>query len=150
MSFRCLPATVDDMQSVNVQAAQIGMDGSSSILSTEAYSPELLQHFSRALLQDEVPIAVFGVTPIWPRYVIGWALLGDEALRVPKELTRRARSLIDLAQRALMLRRLQISVDTTHTAALRWAEHLGFNLEGRMKFYGPDGADHYLLARTWT
>lgn len=43
--------------------------------------------------------------------------------------------------------RLEATVPVRFPAGCRFASGLGFALEGVMRHYGPDGADHHLLAR---
>jgi len=43
--------------------------------------------------------------------------------------------------------RIQASVSASDTKALRFASWLGFEDEGLMKKYGPDGSDYRRVAR---
>ena len=43
--------------------------------------------------------------------------------------------------------RLEMTIDSTFPEAKRWAEMLGFKMEGLMHHYYPNGADAYLYAR---
>lgn len=45
------------------------------------------------------------------------------------------------------LPRIEASSECTFEQGCRWLEMLGFEQEGRMRRYGPDGADHYRYAR---
>ena len=45
------------------------------------------------------------------------------------------------------LKRIQASVHTNDQQAIRYVEWLGFENEGLMKKYGPDGSDYYRFAR---
>ena len=43
--------------------------------------------------------------------------------------------------------RIQASVHTTDEQSIKFAEWMGFENEGLMKKFGPDGADYYRFAR---
>jgi hypothetical protein len=53
----------------------------------------------------------------------------------------------DIAMADLKLRRLQITVNVNDGLAIRYANALKFRREGLLIGYGPDGADHEMLAR---
>ena len=44
-------------------------------------------------------------------------------------------------------RRVEMIVDPNHRAACRWARLLGFEQEGYMKLFSPDGRDALMFAR---
>lgn len=144
------PGTPDDIRLIRVQGPQ----ASQALLAGEtvlsmSWDPEFLRLWSRVLKHGDEPLAIFGVTPMWPHVACGWALLSEQVLRMPVGLTRHARALIEKARSMLMLRRLEISVDTKHEAALRWAKLLGFEVEGVARCYGLKGEDNWRLARIW-
>jgi RimJ/RimL family protein N-acetyltransferase len=76
-----------------------------------------------------------------------WSIISDDARRYPKQLTIVAKSFSDIVAQSLSLHRLQLTVRLDEPRALRWAEYLGFEIEGLMRKYSPDGADTYILAR---
>jgi RimJ/RimL family protein N-acetyltransferase len=45
------------------------------------------------------------------------------------------------------LQRIQASVHANDKQAIRYVEWLGFENEGLMKKFGPDGSDYYRFAR---
>lgn len=45
------------------------------------------------------------------------------------------------------LPRIEASVEVGFSPGCRWLELLGFEEEGRMRRYGPNGADHFRYAR---
>ncbi len=47
------------------------------------------------------------------------------------------------------LRRVDLFVDASHPVAVRFAEHLGFELEGYLKSFGPNGEGYFILARIY-
>jgi hypothetical protein len=109
---------------------------------------DLFATLFRTFEVDGEPAALFGVVLLWEGVGRGLALLSEESLRHPLALTRGARALVSEAFEVLGLRRLEITADTRHEAAFEWARVLGFEPEARMRYYGTDGADHWLLAAT--
>ena len=149
MSFVLRPGCSQDINLIVRQAAQWTV-GDETIL-PPAYDDEQLRLYSRSMHMQEGPIGIMGVTQQWTGYVLCWALFSEQALKFPIQMTKVARWLIEEAHQGLHIRRMMLSVDIRHEAALRWAEKgLGFQYEGLMRRYAPDGTDHHMLARTWT
>ena len=138
-------ATWDDLFRVELQPGQ-----STTILGeledTEALR-EVLARFAWALVaEDDRPVAVFGLSPMWRGVAQAWGLVSLEALRTPIVLTRGVRRLLDDAVGKHGLWRIQASIHAGHDASLVWHERLGFVREGLMTAYGPDGESHHLMA----
>lgn len=93
------------------------------------------------------PVAMFGCIKIWTGVGEMWSIISDDARRYPKQLTLVAGAFSDIVTQSLSLHRLQITVRSDEPRALRWAKYLGFEIEGLMRKYSPDGTDTYILAR---
>ena len=100
------------------------------------------------VLDDDTAIACFGLLHIWPGRADCWALVGA-ALSGARfvVLHRWVAGNLAAAQR-LGYRRLETTIDPAFPAARRWAELLGFQREGRLRRYLPDGRDMLIYART--
>ncbi len=98
-------------------------------------------------LVNGMPVAVFGVIPLWPHVAELWSIISAPARRLPKQLTMVGAAFCDIAAQSLRLHRLQITVRSDEERSLRWARHLGFEVEGLMRRYTPDGVDAYIMAR---
>ena len=98
-------------------------------------------------LVDTHPVAIFGCIMLWPNVAELWSIISDDARRYPKQLTLVGKAFCDIAAQSLSLHRLQITVRLDEPRALRWAKYLGFEVEGMMRKYTPDGMDSYILAR---
>lgn len=88
-------------------------------------------------------IACIGTIPQWTDYQRAWALLSGDAGRCMVSLTRR----ISRWLRFHNTGRIDTSVHCTFDQAIRWAEMLGFQREGLMRRYDPEGRDCYLYAQ---
>jgi RimJ/RimL family protein N-acetyltransferase len=93
------------------------------------------------------PVACFGFVPIWSGVGEAWLIADDKARAKPIGMTKVARLFFDILPISYELHRVQIAVRTSDTRAHKWALFLGFKEEGIMRRYGPDGADHYIMAR---
>ena len=88
-------------------------------------------------------LAIAGVEPQWENRAIAFALIAESA----GEHFRAIHSAVaDFLFRA-PFRRIEATVDVGFEQGHRWIKMLGFELEGYMKAYRPDGADMFLYAR---
>lgn len=75
-----------------------------------------------------------------------WAFVSQSAGPYFVQLDRCVRRLLTLTD----LKRIEATTEASFAQGCRWLELLGFENEGRMRAYGPDGQDHYRYARvTW-
>ena len=96
--------------------------------------------------QDEV-IGIGGIHNIWSHVGEAWLLLGEYAMAKPTSVARHTAYMFDYLQEEFEYKRIQASIAVTDKKARRFAEWLGFQNEGVMKKYGPDGTDYYRYAR---
>lgn len=102
-------------------------------------------------LRNGFPIACAGIQPVpdWPGRAYCWSILGDVGRWGLLWSTRVILAQIEETRIALSLRRLEATCLLNWRPGMRWLEILGFQYEGRMIAYDPDGRDHMLWARTW-
>jgi hypothetical protein len=93
------------------------------------------------------PVAIVGVILFWGGVGEMWALFDHQARKMPSTMVKCALSFIDIAMRYLHLHRLQITVRTDDSRAIRYAKSLYFETECVMRKYGPDKVDSYLMTR---
>ena len=67
--------------------------------------------------------------------------------RYPIALYKTCALLLNYAVQKQGLRRVSLTVNASYTKGNRFAQALGFDLEGRMVGYLPDGSDANLYAR---
>lgn len=89
-----------------------------------------------------------GIFEIWPGHGEAWLIPSDKIEDYKLKMIKTLRSYIDKITEEDQLVRLQASVREDFPVAHRFIEFMGFKREGLMKNYGPDGANHYLYART--
>ncbi len=98
------------------------------------------------ILNRGKPIAVFGTVNIWAGVEEGWFLLEEEFREYRYLMTRAGKLFVRLKFQDDSLHRLQITVRCDDNRAFKWAKAIGFQQEGVMRKYGPDGSDFYIMA----
>lgn len=76
-----------------------------------------------------------------------WAVFSPAVDKFPIALKKICESLIHYASREQRLVRMSLTVRSKYQKGNRFAKSLGFELEGEMKRYLPDGGDAHLYAR---
>lgn len=99
------------------------------------------------LFYDMKPLLCFGIETKWPGCAEVWMLPGVHLDNIPFTVAKGSRRLFHQLAAILHARRLQIVVNTTRPKAIRFAEFCGFQREGRMQEYGPEGDDYFMYAR---
>jgi hypothetical protein len=75
-----------------------------------------------------------------------WAFVSQDAGPYFVKLDRCVRRLLQITH----LKRIEATTEVSFHQGCRWLQLLGFENEGRMCAYGPNGEDHYRFARvTW-
>lgn len=136
------PYTAADMHALLIQPAQAVMR---PILLSNGY-PEALEPLeSFTGLIDGRVVVCAGLCPLWAGNVRAWAVIAGDIGGVGMvALTRAVRRGLDVCQ----ARRIEVEVDSEFKQAHRWVEMLGgFEWEGRMRKYTPDGRDCDRYAR---
>jgi len=92
---------------------------------------------------DGKVVGIAGLSPQWENRAIIWSLLSEESGAHFVHITKVALRLLEDCP----FRRVEATVDVGFEQGHRWIKMLGFELEGYMKAYRPDGADMILYAR---
>lgn len=92
---------------------------------------------------DGQVMAIAGLIPIWEGRALVWALLSRHSGPHFRSLHRRVSAFLD----AQSVRRMEATVYEGFTQGHRWLRMLGFECEGLMRAYTPDGASQYLYSR---
>ena len=88
-------------------------------------------------------LAIAGGDPQWENRAIAFALIAESAGRFFPAIHKAVRDFLIRTP----YRRIEATVDVGFKEGHRWIKMLGFELEGYMKAYRPDGADMLLYAR---
>lgn len=96
-----------------------------------------------AALVDGRAVAFGGCLELWKDRAYMWSLIGEDAGPHMRVLVRATAGFL----KAAPWRRIEAAVASDFRAGHRLVRLLGFEFEGRMRAYSPDGADHDLYAR---
>lgn len=94
-------------------------------------------------MEGERVLAMAGVLPRWEGRAEAWALLSGDLRRHFVRIHRAVRQFLETTD----IRRIETAVDASFPEGLAWAEMLGFENEGLMRGYTPEGRDCYRFAR---
>lgn len=136
-----LPFKPEDFRELFVQPAQAEWN---TAIGDVSYAEELSKGgYCFSARSNGILCACIGLIDHWPGRRYAWAFLA-------KDLEQQMIPLHRNVSRWLKYRgtgRIETAIDPSHSAAIRWAEMLGFEREGLMKRYAQDGRDCYLYAR---
>ena len=102
-----------------------------------------------AFLGEGKVYAVTGLAPLWDGVSEAWFIPTEDMQHKKVQTIRLVRRELDAAIERLKLRRVQAVVRSDFDGAHKLAKFLGFQSEGLMKQYGPDGLDYVRYAK-WT
>jgi hypothetical protein len=113
-------------------------------LSDPAYAKALVLpgHSFTALDGDRV-LACAGIIPLWEGRAEAWALMGRDLRAHFLAIHHATRRFLN----ACGMRRVEAAVDAQFGCAKGWIEALGFEEEGVLRAYTPDGRDCIRYAR---
>lgn len=92
---------------------------------------------------DDMVLACAGLIPQWENRTMAWALIASEAGKHFVSIHRAVKRTFAMHP----YRRIETTVNVGFEEGYRWANLLGFEREGLMRKYLPDGGDCYLYAR---
>jgi RimJ/RimL family protein N-acetyltransferase len=95
-----------------------------------------------ALNNDEV-LGCSGVIKQWDNRAIAWALISEFSGKNFVGIHRAVSRFLDLSE----FNRIEAFVDADFEQGHRWIQMLGFEREGYMRQFSPDGRDSVLYAR---
>lgn len=135
------PWAKGDTEKINLQSAQqymhafIDMSADLSELSTAGFA-WVAEH------EGEV-LAIAGLVPQWENRALAWALLSGNCGEHFWGIHSAVHRFLDQSP----YRRIEAHVDAGFKQGHRWITMLGFEIEGYMKAFRPDGSDMLLYAR---
>lgn len=103
------------------------------------------------MASDGQIVACMGVALFWSGTGEVWAVTSGlvETLRLAfYRMSKQGIAALQDQAGGLRLRRVQATVPVWHQRSRLWVEALGFQPEGTLRLYGPDGSDFIMYART--
>jgi hypothetical protein len=136
------PYKPEHLQELILQPAQARVRAN---LSDPEYAQALVGKHSFTLKMDGKVVACFGVLKLWEGRGDAWALIsGDIGARGMRRLHFEIRKRLEASHE---FRRIETACDAGFEQAKRWLELLGFQYEGPLLKYTPDGRDCLRYAR---
>ncbi len=102
---------------------------------------------SYTLLVDNNIILSGGIIPIWDGVAEGWVMSSKRVFDYKIKAASSVKKKIDYLCQNNKVRRLQTSVREDFLTGVRFAEWLGLQKEGLMKYYGLDGTNYWRMAK---
>lgn len=91
-----------------------------------------------------------GVYPLHSGVVEAFSFISEEARSKPLSMFKAVYKTLELLQTRFNFHRAQMNVETGFLAGYRLAEHLGFEKECIMQWYGPDRKNYTRFVKLWT
>lgn len=127
--------------------AQLALQPHQAYLASEVLTPGYAEALATgdafSCFEGDELVMCAGVLPIWEGRGLAWALLSASAGRVMLALTRATLRFLKVCR----YRRVETHVEVEFAAGHQWMRMLGFEREGCMRAYSPDGRDCDLYAR---
>jgi hypothetical protein len=98
---------------------------------------------SFSAVRGESVLASAGLIKQWDNRAIAWGLIGAELGNDFIKVHRAVDRFLNMSD----FNRIEAYVDTTFGQGHRWIKKLGFEYEGTMRQFNPDGSDACLYAR---
>ena len=102
---------------------------------------------SYTLLVDNNIILSGGIIPIWDGVAEGWVMSSKRVFDYKIKAASSVKKRLDYLCQNNKVRRLQTSVREDFLTGVRFAEWLGLQKEGLMKYYGLDGTNYWRMAK---
>ena len=100
-----------------------------------------------SMIDDGHLVSAAGIYKVWDGVGEAWLLPSSRMLASPRRTIKAVRSFLDDISEREGFRRVQATTHADFTRGRRFLEWLGFQNEGVLRGYGPDGSDHIIYAR---
>ncbi len=100
-----------------------------------------------SLVHEQKIIAIGGIYDLWPGVGEAISFMSEDAFKYPKSLFSAFSRGLSAGIKIKKYWRVQAMVKAGFDEGTRFIEHLGFEQEGLMRKWAPDGTDFYIYAR---
>lgn len=104
-------------------------------------------HYSVSVIRNGHLLGAGGIFPIWDGVGEAWVLPAALVQKHKRMFVKLIRENMAQMTNEFNFRRVQATARADAPKARRFLEFLGFEREGFLRAYGPDGADHVLYAK---
>lgn len=99
------------------------------------------------LMDDDVILGMGGVHNMWDGVGEAWLVISEYGFDKPRTIAKWTNVMFDVVQEEYGYKRIQAAVSLKDNDALRFVKWMGFEEEGVMRKYGPDGSDYARYAK---
>ncbi len=149
--YEVIPESLDQIEAKECYSVgEIGCARDMIALSMNGEDSACLGFGISSFLKGKEEIRLYGIAGTyrqWKGCSQLWAIFDAESERYPIALRRACLQLIQYAVARQGLHRVSLTVKSGYTKGNRFAESLGFKLEGKMSAFLPDATDANLYAR---
>lgn len=89
-------------------------------------------------IKENITLGIGGVSRMHTGVASAWLIVSNKFLNYPKSLLSLCRELINESIEFMKLHRIEMVIDAKHIENIKFAEKLGFFLESKMHWYGPN------------
>jgi len=104
-------------------------------------------HYSVTLWHEDQLVGCGGVVVLRPGVGEAWVMGGPEVHKHGRQVYKTCKRALDAAENIFRLRRMQATVLANQDKWIHFAQRMGFDIEGRLRKYGPDEQDYLMMAR---
>ena len=106
-----------------------------------------MPNMAYSMIDDGHLVAAAGLYKVWEGVGEAWLLPSSRLLAKPRKAVKAVRSFLDEISEREGFRRVQATTHADFIRGRRFLEWLGFENEGVLRGYGPDGSDHIIYSR---
>ena len=92
-------------------------------------------------------VASAGFYVLWPGVAEAWMVTTPLVYKYPVLFIKETINVFKKVYAMEKFYRIQATVRATDRRAVKFLEHLGFEIEGYLRKYGPDRSDHFVMGR---
>jgi len=140
-TLNLLPFKAEHLDWIELKEGQEYMKGNMEIIKQQAGLG-----LAFTLMAGEKVVCCSGVSQLWNNSAEAWLIVSKDFPQYGKIAAKLIKKFLMWVEPPVYSR-VQMSVRSDFDEAVRFAEFLGFEREGVMRKYGPDGVDYYMYAR---
>tara|TARA_B100000470_G_scaffold200007_1_gene171383 strand:- start:172 stop:639 length:468 start_codon:yes stop_codon:yes gene_type:complete len=145
IEFKTIPFEPGHAEDLVAQA-EVNEAEKKFILGQHIHNPVHAGH-SVSVVRNGYLLGAGGIFPIWDGLGEAWVLPSTTVQNHKRMFVKLIRENMERMGDEFAFRRIQATARADAPKARRFLEFLGFEREGLLRAYGPDGADHILFAK---
>lgn len=145
--FKMVPFEIEHGRHLLDADRRDGIDVLCEGISEEAVMEAWKKGVCYTLLLDGEPVVSSGIIHIGFNRGEAWTLVSSLFYKHRKTCFKRIKEMVGIIAQSMELVRVQSTIRADKPWADRWMKHLGFEREGLMKRFGPNGEDFVLYSR---